>query len=156
MNIWMTGKKYMKHDYLKKEHFHSHLNMKDITNAGYAHAKRICSDLKIRNLGDYLDLYVLSDTFIASWCIWELWKYKPWNIWAWSCSFSYHARTSMTISFKKGWSKIISFKQQITSSSKANYKLWRCSYYIDKINKLSFSTKIYWKLLRCQLLLDSS
>ena len=37
----MIGKNSMKHRYiLEKEDFYSHLNMEDIIDAGYAHAKR--------------------------------------------------------------------------------------------------------------------
>ena len=41
----------------EKFDFYSHLNVKDITYADYAHAKRVWKDFKIRNLGDYHDLY---------------------------------------------------------------------------------------------------
>ena len=46
----------------EKEDFYSHLNTEDITDAKYAHAKIICKDFEIKNLGEYLDLYVQSDT----------------------------------------------------------------------------------------------
>ena len=32
--------------------------MGDITDAEYAHAKRVCKDFEIKNLGDYRHLYV--------------------------------------------------------------------------------------------------
>ena len=48
----------------EKENFYSHLNMKDITDADYAHTNRVCKDFKIKNLGDYLDLYLQSDTLV--------------------------------------------------------------------------------------------
>ena len=35
----------------KKEDFHSHLNMEDITDVDYAHAKRVCKDFEIKNVG---------------------------------------------------------------------------------------------------------
>ena len=41
MNIWMVGKKLMKHHYLKKEDFESHLNMEDNTDADYAVVNRV-------------------------------------------------------------------------------------------------------------------
>ena len=41
MNIWIIGKNSMKHHYLKKEGFYSHLNMEDITDTDYAYAKRV-------------------------------------------------------------------------------------------------------------------
>ena len=39
MNTWMIGKSSMKHYYERKEDFYSHLNMEDITDSHYAHAK---------------------------------------------------------------------------------------------------------------------
>ena len=36
--------------------------MEDITDAYYAHAKRVCKDFEIKNLGEYHDLCVQSDT----------------------------------------------------------------------------------------------
>ena len=42
----------------EKEDFYSHLNMEDITDADYAHAKRVCKDFEIKNLEEYHDLYV--------------------------------------------------------------------------------------------------
>ena len=45
-----------------KKDVYSHLNMEDITDADYTHAKRICKDFEIRNLGQYHDLYVQNDT----------------------------------------------------------------------------------------------
>ena len=34
----------------EKGDFYSHLNMEDITDADYAHAKRFCKDFEIKNL----------------------------------------------------------------------------------------------------------
>ena len=36
--------------------------MEDITDADYMHAKRVCKDFEIKNLGEYHDLYLKSDT----------------------------------------------------------------------------------------------
>ena len=41
INKWIIGKKLMKHHYLKKKDFSSHLNMEDINDPNYAHAKKI-------------------------------------------------------------------------------------------------------------------
>ena len=49
-----------------KEDFHSHLNMEDLTDADYSHAKRLCKDFEIKNLGEYPDLYVQSDTLLLA------------------------------------------------------------------------------------------
>ena len=53
----MIGKISMKHHY-------SHLNMEDITDADYTHAKRVCKDFEIKNLGEYHDLYVQSNALL--------------------------------------------------------------------------------------------
>ena len=50
----------------KKEDFYSHLNLKYITYSDYAHAKRVCKDFEIKNLREYLDLYVRSDTLLLT------------------------------------------------------------------------------------------
>ena len=51
---------------LEKEDFYSHLNMEDITDADYAHSKRVCKDFEIKNLGEYHDLYVQSNTLLLA------------------------------------------------------------------------------------------
>ena len=48
----------------EKAYFYSHLNMEDITDADYVPAKRLCKDFEIKNLGEYHDLYVPSDTLL--------------------------------------------------------------------------------------------
>ena len=50
----------------EKEDFYNHLNMEDITNGDYTHAKRVCKDFEIKNLGEYHDLYVQSDTLLLA------------------------------------------------------------------------------------------
>ena len=42
----------------EKVDFYSHLNMEDTTDADYAHAKKVCKDFEIKNLGEYHDLHV--------------------------------------------------------------------------------------------------
>ena len=66
-NTWMIGKNSMKHHYLKKKNFNSHLNMKD-TDADYTNAKRVCKEFEIKNLGEYHDfmfkvIQLLADIF---------------------------------------------------------------------------------------------
>ena len=41
-----------------KEGFYSHLNMDDITDADYMHAKRVSKDFEIKTFSEYHDLYV--------------------------------------------------------------------------------------------------
>ena len=46
----------------EKEDFYNDLNMEDITDVDYAHTQKICNDFEIKNLGEYPDLYVQSNT----------------------------------------------------------------------------------------------
>ena len=66
MNIWMIGKDSVKHHYLKKNFFYSHLNTEDITDADYPHTKKVSKDFEIKNLGEYHHLYVQSDTLLLA------------------------------------------------------------------------------------------
>ena len=50
MNIWIIGK----------------ISREDITDADYAHAKRVCKYFEIKHLGEYHDLYVQSDTLLLA------------------------------------------------------------------------------------------
>ena len=49
-----------------KEAFYSNLNMEDITDVDHRHAKRVFKSLNNKNLGDYHDLYVQSDTLLLA------------------------------------------------------------------------------------------
>ena len=49
-----------------KESFYSNLNMGDITDVEHRHAKRIFKNLSKKNLGNYHDLYVQSDTLLLA------------------------------------------------------------------------------------------
>ena len=49
-----------------KEAFYSNLKLKNITDVGYRHAKRVYKEFNDKNLGDYHDLYVQSDTLIEA------------------------------------------------------------------------------------------
>ena len=40
--------------------------MEDITDADYAHSKRVCKDFEIKTFGDYHDLYLQSDTLLLA------------------------------------------------------------------------------------------
>ena len=44
----------------EKENFYNHINMEDINDADYVHAKRVCKDFEIKNLREYHDLYIQS------------------------------------------------------------------------------------------------
>ena len=49
----------------EKEDFYINQNMKDIADADYKHAKRICEKFKIIKLGKYHDLYVHSEKLLS-------------------------------------------------------------------------------------------
>ena len=63
----------------KKEDFYSHLNMKDITDADSAYAKKVCKYFKIKNSGNYHVLYVQSDTLLLA-DVFENFQDMSWNI----------------------------------------------------------------------------
>ena len=50
----------------EKEGFFNNLNMEDITDADYTHAKRVCEDSEIKNLGEDHDFFVQSDTLLLA------------------------------------------------------------------------------------------
>ena len=58
MNTWIAGR-----DLTSLPDFYSNLNMEDITDGDYMRAKRVSKEFKIKNLGEYHDLYVQSDVF---------------------------------------------------------------------------------------------
>ena len=62
----MIAKKSMKRYYLKKKIFYSNLSMEDITDADYAHNKRVCKDFEKKSLEEYHDLNVQSEHIIVS------------------------------------------------------------------------------------------
>ena len=49
-----------------KEAFYSNLNMEDITDIDYRHAKRVSKNLSNKNLGDNHDFYIQSDTIFLA------------------------------------------------------------------------------------------
>ena len=85
----------------EKEGIYSHLNIDDITDADYAHAKKVSKDFKIRNLWEYHDLYFQSETLLltdvfenfTNMCL-KIDKLDP-------AKFSISFRISMASSFKK-------------------------------------------------------
>ena len=50
----------------EKEEFFCNLNMEDITDVDYMHAKRVCKDFEIKNVGEDHDLYLKSDTLLLA------------------------------------------------------------------------------------------
>ena len=50
----------------EEEIFYSSLNMEYIAGADYMHAKGVCKDFQIKNLGEYHDLYVQSNKLLLA------------------------------------------------------------------------------------------
>ena len=51
--------------------------MEDITDADYAHAKRVCKDFEIKNFGEYRDFYVQSNTLLLAYVFNNFWNTCP-------------------------------------------------------------------------------
>ena len=49
-----------------KKSFYSELNKEGITDEDYAHVQRVWKEFNIKNLGEYHDLYVQSDTLLLA------------------------------------------------------------------------------------------
>ena len=47
-----------------KEDFYSHINMEDIIDVDYIHAKRVCKDLEIKHLVEYHDFRLQCNTIL--------------------------------------------------------------------------------------------
>ena len=63
MDNWETFDEILLPD---KENFYSDQNMENITDADYRHAEKIIKSFKIKNLGEYHDLYVQNDTLLLA------------------------------------------------------------------------------------------
>ena len=63
MDSW---KRFKEESLPDKESFYSELNNEHITDEDYAHAQKVWDTFKIKNLGEYHDLYVQSNTALLS------------------------------------------------------------------------------------------
>ena len=56
----------------EKYDFYSNLKIENFANSDYNHAKRVCNDFEIKNLDEYLDFYLKSDTLLSfNWFFWK-------------------------------------------------------------------------------------
>ena len=63
MDSW---KRFKKQSLPDKESFYSELNNEHITDEDYEHTQKVCDTFKIKNLGEYHDIYVQSDTALLA------------------------------------------------------------------------------------------
>ena len=63
MDSW---KRFKEESLPDKESFYSELNKEGITDEDYAHAQKVWDALNVKNLGEYHDLYVQSDTALLA------------------------------------------------------------------------------------------
>ena len=60
---WMGNVKW---NIIATEEFYGNLNMEDITDTNYMHAKKICKNFEIKKLGQYHNLYLKIDILFLS------------------------------------------------------------------------------------------
>ena len=61
----MNGKGSRKHHcHKKKKEFYSNINIENITDANYMHSSIVCKKVKIKNVGEYHDLYLKKDALL--------------------------------------------------------------------------------------------
>ena len=66
MNTWTARKDLMKHHYQMKKAFCSELYLEDITDKDYTQSQKVFGEFNLKNLSDYHDLYVHSDTLLLA------------------------------------------------------------------------------------------
>ena len=83
--------------------------MEDISDADYAHAKRVWKDFEIEKLDECHDFYVQSDTLLLG-DVFENFRMMCLEIYKLdAANFFFSSRISMASSFKRDESKIICF-----------------------------------------------
>ena len=63
---WTPGKDLMKHHYQIKKAFYSKLYLEDITDKDYTHDQKVFQEFNLKNLSDYHNLFVQSDTLFLA------------------------------------------------------------------------------------------
>ena len=77
MNTWDSWERFNETCLPDKESFYRELNKEDITDEEYAHAQKVWNAFKIKNLGEYHDLYVQSDTCLKKLSVGEFEWVQP-------------------------------------------------------------------------------
>ena len=50
----------------EKEKFYSYLNIEEIIDPNYTHARKVCKDFEIKHLDEYYNFYVPCNTYIVA------------------------------------------------------------------------------------------
>ena len=66
MNTWITGDRFDETRLPPQTDFYDKLNIQNITDEDYKHAQKVWDIFNIKNLGEYHDLYVQSDTLLLA------------------------------------------------------------------------------------------
>ena len=66
MNKLMIVKNSMKCHYLRKKNFTVNLNIEEIIDPDYTHARKVCKDFEIKHLDEYYKFYVPCNTYIVA------------------------------------------------------------------------------------------
>ena len=66
MNTWIAEKKLRKRHCLIEKSFCTESNLKDITDKGYTYAQKVFEEFRLKNLGDYHNLYVQKNTLLLA------------------------------------------------------------------------------------------
>ena len=66
-----TCEKFDETSFPHKKSFYRELNLEDISDKDYLHAQKVWDVFQIRNLGEYDDLYVQTDTLLLADVFWK-------------------------------------------------------------------------------------
>ena len=66
MTTWIHGINLMKQNYQRKKTFYSQLYEENITDKDYARANIVWKHFSIKNLGEYHDLYLMTDVYLLT------------------------------------------------------------------------------------------
>ena len=94
----------MKRHYQIKNAFYSESKSENITDKDYAHAQNVYKELKLKNLGDYQDFYVQSDTLVFA-DVFENFRNRYIKIYELDPLFFVGTGISMESLYAKDWSR---------------------------------------------------
>ena len=94
---------------MAKEQSYSNLNMEDITDANYMHAKTVWKDFQIKNLSEYHNFFLKNETLLLADVFKNLKKNVFRNLSARHWKNFFQLQVSIASNFKNDWSRIRNF-----------------------------------------------